>query len=100
MLSLNLQAVLSQLFHLPHSTLKLMYHAALINELCKLAPQTVGPAVGKSFRRIYSLLASPEPVEDGAAGLDVRLSNLFAEWFALHMSNFGFAWVWKEWYVD
>ncbi|CAE6420765.1 unnamed protein product [Rhizoctonia solani] len=95
-----IEAVLSQLFHLPRSTLKLMYHAALINELCKLSPQTVGPAVGKSFRKMYSLLSSADPVEDGAAGLDVQLSHLFAEWFALHMSNFGFAWVWKEWVPD
>ncbi|KAF8760298.1 MIF4G like [Rhizoctonia solani] len=87
-----IEAVLSQLFHLPRSTLKLMYHAALINELCKLSPQTVGPAVGKSFRKMYSLLSNPDPVEAGAAGLDTRLAHLFAEWFALHMSNFGFAW--------
>ncbi|KAF8743125.1 MIF4G like, partial [Rhizoctonia solani] len=95
-----IEAVLSQLFHLPRSTLKLMYHAALINELCKLSPQTVGPAVGKSFRKMYSLLSNPDPVEAGAAGLDTRLAHLFAEWFALHMSNFGFAWVWKEWVPD
>lgn len=76
-----------------------MYHAALINELCKLSPQTVGPAVGKSFRRMYTLLAGPDVSEDGTAGLDVQLAHLYAEWFALHMSNFGFAWVWKEWYV-
>jgi nuclear cap-binding protein subunit 1 len=77
-----------------------MYHAALINELCKLSPQTVGPAVGKSFRRMYTLLASEDPVGEGAAGLDVGLAQLYAEWFALHMSNFGFAWVWKEWCVS
>ncbi|KAG8732772.1 hypothetical protein FRC11_011079 [Ceratobasidium sp. 423] len=95
-----IEAVLSQLFHLPRSTLKLMYHAALINELCKLSPQMVGPAVGKSFRRMYSLLSSSDPMEDGAVGLDTQLAHLFAEWFALHMSNFGFAWVWKEWVPD
>ncbi|QRV87968.1 eukaryotic translation initiation factor 4G [Ceratobasidium sp. AG-Ba] len=95
-----IEAILSQLFHLPRPTLKLMYHASLINELCKLSPQTVGPAVGKSFRRLYNLLASDDPVGDGMAGLDVALAALYAEWFALHMSNFGFAWVWKEWLPD
>ncbi|QRV73093.1 eukaryotic translation initiation factor 4G [Ceratobasidium sp. AG-Ba] len=95
-----IEAILSQLFHLPRPTLKLVYHAALINELCKLSPQTVGPAVGKSFRRLYNLLASDDPVGDGMAGLDVALAALYAEWFALHMSNFGFAWVWKEWLPD
>ncbi|KAG8743985.1 hypothetical protein FRC10_011059 [Ceratobasidium sp. 414] len=95
-----IEAILSQLFHLPRPTLKLMYHAALINELCKLSPQTVGPAVGKSFRRMYALLASDDPVGDGMTGLDVGLAQSYAEWFALHMSNFGFAWVWKEWVPD
>ena len=32
-------------------------------------------------------------------GLDVEAAQRFAEWFAVHMSNFGFKWVWKEWYV-
>ncbi|KAG8683805.1 hypothetical protein FRC08_014055, partial [Ceratobasidium sp. 394] len=95
-----IEAILSQLFHLPRPTLKLMYHAALINELCKLSPQTVGPAVGKSFRRMYALLVSDDPVGEGTTGLDVGLAQLYAEWFALHMSNFGFAWVWKEWVPD
>jgi nuclear cap-binding protein subunit 1 len=63
---------------------------ALITELCKLSPQTVGPAVGKSIRKIYSYCAN---------GLDVEVLRRFAEWFSAHMSNFGFQWVWKEWFV-
>lgn len=63
----------------------------VITELCKLSPQTVGPAVGKSIRRLYGYLAD---------GLDVEIARRFAEWFAIHMSNFGFQWVWKEWLPD
>ncbi len=74
---------------LPESTYKSIYYIALITELCKSSPTTVGPAVGKSIRRLYALLAD---------GLDVEVSHRFAEWFAVHMSNFGFQWVWKEWY--
>jgi len=67
-----------------------MYYIALIAELCKLSPSTIGPSVGKSIRKLYNALSD---------GLDVDSARRFAEWFAVHMSNFGFQWVWKEWYV-
>ena len=75
---------------LPESSKKPIYYIALITELCKLSPSTVGPAVGKSIRKLYNSLSE---------GLDVEAARRFAEWFAVHMSNFGFQWVWKEWYV-
>lgn len=68
-----------------------MYYFALITELCKLSPSTIGPAVGKSIRKIYALLGD---------GLDVEMAEKFSEWFAVHMSNFNFLWVWKEWYAQ
>ena len=67
-----------------------MYYISLIAELCKLSPSTVGPALGKSIRKLYGSLSD---------GLDVDLCRRFSEWFATHMSNFGFQWVWKEWFV-
>jgi nuclear cap-binding protein subunit 1 len=69
---------------------KTLYYSTLIYELCKLSPSTVGPAVGKSIRRLYDMLQD---------GLDPEVSRRYAEWFAVHMSNFGFQWVWKEWLV-
>ncbi|KAI0366193.1 cap binding protein 80-PB [Pilatotrama ljubarskyi] len=86
-----LETILGATFMLPESTYKAIYYIALITELCKSSPQTVGPAVGKSIRRLYALLAD---------GLDVEVAHRFAEWFAVHMSNFGFQWVWKEWIPD
>ncbi|KAL1939685.1 hypothetical protein VTO73DRAFT_9718 [Trametes versicolor] len=86
-----LETILGATFMLPESTYKSIYYIALITELCKSSPTTVGPAVGKSIRRLYALLAD---------GLDVEVSHRFAEWFAVHMSNFGFQWVWKEWIPD
>lgn len=68
-----------------------MYYIALITELCKLQPSTTGPAVGKSIRKLYHYLGD---------GLDVEAARKFTEWFATHMSNFGFQWVWKEWVPD
>jgi nuclear cap-binding protein subunit 1 len=67
-----------------------LYYAALVAELCKLAPAAVGPAVGRAIRALYAALG---------AGLDADVARRFAEWFAVHMSNFGFQWVWKEWCV-
>ena len=34
-----------------------------------------------------------------ADGLDVELAHRFVKWFSVHMSNFNFQWVWKEWYA-
>ncbi|KAL4075617.1 MIF4G like-domain-containing protein [Scleroderma yunnanense] len=89
--SIMIEVILGYLFLLPESAQKSIYLIALITELCKLSPSTVGPAVGKSIRKLYSALAE---------GLDVEVSRRFSEWFSVHMSNFGFQWVWKEWLPD
>ncbi|KAG6333085.1 hypothetical protein ID866_6009 [Astraeus odoratus] len=86
-----IESILGYFFLLPESEQKPVYPIALITELCKLSPSTVGPAVGKSIRKLYSSLAE---------GLDVEVSRRFVEWFSVHMSNFGFQWVWKEWLPD
>ncbi|KAI0069247.1 cap binding protein 80-PB [Artomyces pyxidatus] len=86
-----IETILGANFLLPEGAEKPVYYIALITELCKLSPQTVGPAVGKSIRKLYSYLGD---------GLDVEIGRRFAEWFSVHMSNFGFQWVWKEWVPD
>ncbi|KIM84002.1 hypothetical protein PILCRDRAFT_819029 [Piloderma croceum F 1598] len=86
-----IETILGAFFVLPETAHKSIYYISLITELCKLSPSTVGPAVGKSIRRLYNSLAD---------GLDVDVARRFAEWFAVHMSNFGFQWVWKEWIPD
>ncbi|KAF6762456.1 cap binding protein 80-PB [Ephemerocybe angulata] len=86
-----IETVLGAYLILPESSKKSIYYIGLITEICKLSPSTVGPAVGKSIRRLYTSLAD---------GLDVEAARRFAEWFAVHMSNFGFQWVWKEWVPD
>ncbi|KAF8966447.1 MIF4G like-domain-containing protein [Flammula alnicola] len=86
-----IETVLGAYLILPESSRKSIYYIALITELCKLSPSTVGPAVGKSIRKLYNSLSD---------GLDVEAARRFAEWFAVHMSNFGFQWVWKEWVPD
>jgi len=83
--------VLGSMYALPDSRQRSMYYIALITELCKLSPSTVGPAVGKSIRKLYGFLGD---------GLDVEVGHKFADWFSVHMSNFNFQWVWKEWFVS
>ncbi|EGO01454.1 hypothetical protein SERLA73DRAFT_166017 [Serpula lacrymans var. lacrymans S7.3] len=86
-----IETILGSLFILPDPSAKSVYQISLITELCKLSPSTVGPAVGKSIRKLYNALSD---------GLDTEIARRFAEWFAVHMSNFGFQWVWKEWLPD
>ncbi|PCH41554.1 hypothetical protein WOLCODRAFT_137465 [Wolfiporia cocos MD-104 SS10] len=86
-----MEATLGSIFLLPESNYKSIYYITLITELCKLSPSSVGPAVGKSIRKLYSLLAD---------GLDVEVAHRVADWFSVHMSNFNFQWVWKEWIPD
>ncbi|KAF9643748.1 hypothetical protein BDM02DRAFT_3181735 [Thelephora ganbajun] len=83
--------ILGSMYALPDSRQRSMYYIALITELCKLSSSTVGPAVGKSIRRLYGLLGD---------GLDTEVGHRFAEWFSVHMSNLNSQWVWKEWIPD
>ncbi|OCH85443.1 cap binding protein 80-PB [Obba rivulosa] len=86
-----METILGTIFLLPETIHKPIYYYTLITELCKLMPKTAGPAVGKSIRKLYALLAD---------GLDVEIAQRFADWFSIHMSNFNFGWVWKEWIPD
>jgi nuclear cap-binding protein subunit 1 len=54
-----------------------------------LSPSTVAPAMGKSVRRVYGAMRTGR-----AEGEVIRR---FADWFSVHLSNFGFQWGWKEW---
>lgn len=86
-----METILSNMLVLPQPRHKPVYYHALITEICKLSPSTTGPAVGKSVRKLYAFLGE---------GLDVEIARRFSDWFAVHMSNFGYQWVWKEWVPD
>jgi nuclear cap-binding protein subunit 1 len=87
--SLIVSTILSAMFSLPQPPYDLIYYGAVITELCKLSPNTVAPPVGRAVRKLFTLL--------GTDGLDNEISRRAAEWFAVHLSNFGFQWMWKEW---
>ncbi|KAA1070421.1 hypothetical protein PGT21_011973 [Puccinia graminis f. sp. tritici] len=94
---LLLESILTSVFATPTAPIRpVVYYHSLIVELCRLSPSTVAPALGKSVRRLYGGLG-----EVGADAVTVRLEpegiRRFAEWFGIHLSNFGFLWAWKDW---
>lgn len=92
------QSILTSLFSLPKPRHALPYYHAVITELCTLSPTTVAPALGKCVRRLYAGLGT-----DGQAGqtlLDPEGIRRFAQWWSVHLSNFGFRWSWADWCVE
>ncbi|KAK3378021.1 MIF4G like-domain-containing protein [Podospora didyma] len=83
-------AVFSQLFQLPNPEHKLVYYHSVLTEACKLAPAAIAPSLGRAIRYLYRNIHR----------LDIELGNRFVDWFAHHLSNFGFTWKWTEWVED
>jgi nuclear cap-binding protein subunit 1 len=80
-------ALFSQLFTLPAPEHKLVYYHSVLTECCKIAPAAIAPSLGRAIRFLYRSLER----------LDLDLSHRFLDWFAHHLSNFGFTWKWSEW---
>ncbi|TPX09688.1 uncharacterized protein E0L32_009161 [Thyridium curvatum] len=83
-------AVFSQLFSLPSPEHKLVYYHSVLTEACKIAPAAIAPSLGRAIRFLYK----------NCSRLDLELTNRFIDWFAHHLSNFGFTWKWSEWVED
>ncbi|CAK7264880.1 Nuclear cap-binding protein subunit 1 [Sporothrix epigloea] len=82
--------VFAQLFQLPQPEHKLVYYHAVLAETCKIAPAAIAPSLGRAIRFLYR--NSPR--------MDLELVGRFIDWFAHHLSNFGFTWKWAEWVDD
>lgn len=82
-------AAFAQLMQLPTAEHKLVYYHSVLTEACKLAPAAVAPSLGRAIRFLYR----------NVDRMDFELSQRFLDWFAHHLSNFGFTWKWTEWYV-
>lgn len=83
-------AVFSQLFQLPTPEHKLVYYHSVLTEACKIAPAAIAPSLGRAIRDLYRNVDS----------MDLELSYRCMDWFAHHLSNFGFTWKWTEWIDD
>ena len=80
-------ATFSQLFQLPAPEHKLVYYHSVLTEACKLAPAAIAPSLGRAIRFLYRNIEK----------MDLELAQRFLDWFAHHLSNFGFTWKWTEW---
>ncbi|KAK0546340.1 Nuclear cap-binding protein subunit 1 [Tilletia horrida] len=89
---LLIESIMSALFRLPTSAHKPLYYIALLREIVHSCPQTVAPVIGKTVRRLYAATQRGE--------VDVEVLRRFADWFSVHLSNFGFMWPWAEWVKD
>lgn len=83
-------ACFANLFQLPAPEHKLVYYHSVLTEACRLQPQAVAPSLGRAIRYLYQNVDK----------MDLELSSRFLEWFAHHLSNFGFTWKWTEWTAD
>ena len=83
-------AVFSQLFQLPSPEHKLIYYHSVLTESCKIAPAAIAPSLGRAIRYLYKHVDR----------MDLELVYRFMDWFAHHLSNFGFTWKWTEWIGD
>lgn len=82
----------------PHT---LIYYCSVLTELCRISPTTVAPSLGKSVRKLYAALGTSGTDESaGAPVLDAESVRRFADWFAVHLSNYGFMWGWNDWAAD
>ena len=80
-------AAFSQLFQLPSAEHKLVYYHSVLTEACKIAPAAIAPSLGRAIRFLYRNVDKT----------DLELADRFLDWFAHHLSNFGFTWKWTEW---
>ncbi|GAA5965784.1 hypothetical protein JCM3765_007346 [Sporobolomyces pararoseus] len=97
--NLIVESIFNSILCVPSPPHPLAYYHSLLTELCRLSPQTIAPSLGKSVRKLYSLLGndSGKGGKIGSPVLDPSGIKRFSEWFSVHLSNFGFMWSWGDW---
>ncbi|KAI8050587.1 MIF4G like-domain-containing protein [Syncephalis plumigaleata] len=91
------EVILGKLFELPAPEQKLVYYGVVLMEMCKAVSDTFPPVISfivclfVYFGRAISLLF------DSIDHMDVGCVYRFCDFFAHHLSNFGFHWNWAEW---
>jgi nuclear cap-binding protein subunit 1 len=85
------ETAFAELLKLPRSRERPVYYMTLIADLCRSAPAKIPSALGRAIRAVFAMMDGVE------CSLDVDCIRRFGEWFAHHLSNFGFNWKWAEW---
>ncbi|EGU12551.1 hypothetical protein RTG_01084 [Rhodotorula toruloides ATCC 204091] len=100
--NLIVESILTSVLSLPAPPLTAMYYYSVLTELCRISPQTVAPSLGKSIRKLYAALGTDREgsEESGGPVLDAEGVRRLADWFSIHLSNYGFMWGWNDWAPD
>ncbi|BGP23709.1 Nuclear cap-binding protein subunit 1 [Rhodotorula toruloides] len=100
--NLLVESILTSVLSLPAPPLTAMYYYSVLTELCRISPQTVAPSLGKSIRKLYAALGTDRDSSEESVGpvLDAEGIRRLADWFSIHLSNYGFMWGWNEWATD
>ena len=70
-----------------------MYYNTLVSSLCKESLDKIPSILGRSFKLLFSRLDGT----DESSGMDVEALKRFSDFFACHLSNFGYSWKWSDW---
>ncbi|KAJ3320157.1 Nuclear cap-binding protein subunit 1 [Boothiomyces sp. JEL0866] len=87
------EAIFQEMFRLPKCHERFVYYSTLIIDLCKESLDKIPSVLGRSIKLLFSRLDS----ENGTGGMDVECIKRFSDFFARHLSNFGYSWKWSEW---
>ncbi|KAJ3089542.1 Component of the cap-binding complex (CBC), partial [Quaeritorhiza haematococci] len=106
----TVETILLDLMKLPKSEEKGVYYATVLCDLCRTAPESVPGSMGRALRVLFGRMDMPfvgademegegevEGEKAMAGGMDVECVRRLGDWFAHHLSNFGYIWKWEDW---
>ena len=73
-----------ELFFLPYPPFRRIYYGLIFMELCKESREYMPGVLARAIHIIYDRLNE----------LDVECYIVFTEWFAHHLANFDYKWLW------
>ena len=81
------ESLVAEMFRLPYSAQKQLYYMHVLIDAFQEQPKDMPPLVGRTIHNLF------EQLQD----LDTACRNRLVKWFSTHISNFAFAWPWKNW---
>ncbi|KAJ3150102.1 Nuclear cap-binding protein subunit 1 [Geranomyces michiganensis] len=88
------ESLFTEMLRLPRSGERSIYYATVLMDMIKEDMKTVPKMIGRAIKALYSRLDGPH---DLGGGMDIEAVRRLTEWFAIHLSNFGFVWNWEGW---
>lgn len=85
--ALAIRAILSKMAHLPMTDDSILYYHVLLIDLCCM----------EDSQAPLKLLIAVEQMFAVADKYDAEVFDRWTDWFARHLSNFGYKWNWDDW---